>query len=83
MERRNQNQANMQQSINQQAQAQAQAQARQIMMNQNSMQGQVRRPMPPAQQNVPHLQHQMQTSVLPGEHPQQQAPRACHTKGFP
>lgn len=76
MERRNQNQAGLQQQINQQAQAQAQAQqaqAQQMMMNQNGMQGQVPRTMPqqPAQQGFHHLQHQMQASPLPGQQPQQ------------
>lgn len=87
MERRNQNQANMQQSINQQAQAQAQAQqahAQQMMMNQNSMQGQVPRPTPQtAQQGFSHLQHQMQASPLPGQQPQQQAPMGIPHQGLP
>lgn len=80
MERRNQNQAGLQQSINQQAQAQAQAQAQQaqanqMMMNQNGMQGQVPRNMPqqPAQQGFQHLQHQMQASPIPGQQSQQMA----------
>jgi hypothetical protein len=76
LERRNQNQAGLQQSIQQQAQAQAQAQqahAQQMMMNQNNMQGQVPRAMPqqPAQQGFQHLQHQMQASPIPGQHTQQ------------
>ena len=89
MERRNQNQANMQQSINQQAQQQAQAQAQQaqaqqMMMNQNNMQGQVPRPTPqPAQQGFSHLQHQMQASPLPGQQPQQQAPMGMAHQGLP
>ena len=87
MERRNQNQANMQQSINQQAQAQAQAQqaqAQQMMMNQNSMQGQAPRPTPQtAQQGFSHLQHQMQASPLPGQQPQQQAPMGIPHQGLP
>jgi hypothetical protein len=89
MERRAQNQNNMQQSINQQAQAQAQAQqaqaqAQQMMMNQNNMQSQVPRPTPqPAQQGFSHLQHQMQASPLPGQQPQQQAPMGMPHQGLP
>ncbi|TVY39160.1 hypothetical protein LOCC1_G005571 [Lachnellula occidentalis] len=77
LERRNQNQAGLQQTIQQQAQAQAQAQQQQaqqqqMMMNQNGMQGQPPRTMPqqPAQQGFQHLQHQMQASPLPGQQPQ-------------
>lgn len=79
LERRAQNQANLQQSLQMQAQAQAQAQqaaqAQQMMMNQNSMQGQVPRTMPqqPAQQGFHHLQHQMQASPIPGQQTQQMA----------
>lgn len=73
LERRNQNAAGLQQSINNQAQAQAHAQQQQVqqqqlMMNQNSMQGQPTRNMP--QQGFQHLQHQMQASPLPGQQPQ-------------
>ncbi|KAG9233983.1 hypothetical protein BJ875DRAFT_484605 [Amylocarpus encephaloides] len=80
LERRNQNQAGLQHSINAQAQAQAQAQQQaqaQMMMNQNGMQGQ-QRPMPEGipnaqmgQQGFQHLQHQMQASPLPGQQQQQ------------
>ncbi|TVY35968.1 hypothetical protein LSUB1_G007338 [Lachnellula subtilissima] len=77
LERRHQNQAGLQQTIQQQAQAQAQAQQQQaqqqqMMMNQNGMQGQPPRTMPqqPAQQGFQHLQHQMQASPLPGQQPQ-------------
>ncbi|TVY76139.1 hypothetical protein LSUE1_G007102 [Lachnellula suecica] len=74
LERRHQNQAGLQQTINQQAQAQAQAQQQQVqqqmMMNQqNGMQGQAPRPQP-SQQGFQHLQHQMQASPLPGQQPQ-------------
>ncbi|TVY57675.1 hypothetical protein LCER1_G004184 [Lachnellula cervina] len=76
-ERRHQNQAGLQQTIQQQAQAQAQAQQQQaqqqqMMMNHNGMQGQPPRTMPqqPAQQGFQHLQRQMQASPLPGQQPQ-------------
>ncbi|KAH8658773.1 hypothetical protein BGZ60DRAFT_126893 [Tricladium varicosporioides] len=77
LERRSQNQAGLQQTIQQQAQAQAQAQQQQVqqqmMMNQNGMQGQPPRTMgqQPTQQGFQHLQHQMQASPLPGQQPQQ------------
>lgn len=92
LERRNQQQAGLQQQINQQAQnqamlaqqnAQQQSQAQQMMMmnQQSNMQGQ--RPMPQQsnQQPFSHLQHQMQASPIPGQPPQ--APMGMPNQGLP
>jgi hypothetical protein len=89
MESRSHNQAIIQQSINQQAQAQVQGagatspgSAEDNEPGEHAKSG-LRPISQPLQQSFSRLQHQMQTSPLPREQPQQQAPMGMAYQGLP